>query len=206
MFRILLCVALAGFALPAAAQDDQTPPRSQFERVAILTVDIDRLFNGTQFGERVAREFNTDSAALAEENRRIAEALRAEELALAEARPDMEPESFRAAAEDFDEKAQGIRRAQDAKERALENALVEARDQFLIVSRPVLGQLMLDRGAFVIVDRRSVVLSLGSIDVTDDAIARIDAEIGEGDAVDLPEPAPEDEAIAPAPEPPAPQE
>jgi hypothetical protein len=48
------------------------------------------------------------------------------------------------------------------------------------LTRPILGQLMVDRGAFAILDRRSVLLSLGSIDVTDDAIARIDTAIGDG--------------------------
>jgi Skp family chaperone for outer membrane proteins len=92
---------------------------------------------------------------------------------------------FRTEAEDFDAKAQNIRSAQDAKERALEDTLAQGRDQFFEVTRPILGQLMVDRGAFAILDRRSVILSLGSIDVTEEAIARIDALIGEGTAATL---------------------
>ena len=95
------------------------------------------------------------------------------------------PAVFRTQAENFDEKAQNIRSAQDAKERALEDTLEQGRDQFFEVTRPILGQLMLDRKAFAILDRRSVMLSLGSIDVTEDAIARIDALIGEGTGVTL---------------------
>jgi Skp family chaperone for outer membrane proteins len=147
---------------------------------AILTVDIDWLFSQSQFGQRVAQSYAAEREALATENSRIASTLREEELILTAQRADMALDVFRTEAEDFDAKAQNIRSAQDAKERALEDTLAQGRDQFFEVTRPILGQLMVDRGAFAILDRRSVILSLGSIDVTEEAIARIDALIGEG--------------------------
>jgi Skp family chaperone for outer membrane proteins len=170
-------------ATPFEVPDVQIAP-------AILTVDLDRLFAQSQFGQRISREYNEGRADLANENRRIAESLREEELALAAQRPEMSIEVFRSEAEAFDEKAQGIRRAQDAKERALEETLVQGRTQFLEVTRPVLGQLMVERGAFAILDRRSVVLSLGAIEITEDAIARVDEALGDGSTPE-PEPQPE---------------
>jgi len=152
---------------------------------AILTVDIDWLFSQSQFGQRVAQSYAAEREALATENSRIASTLREEELILTAQRADMALDVFRTEAEDFDAKAQNIRSAQDAKERALEDTLAQGRDQFFEVTRPILGQLMVDRGAFAILDRRSVILSLGSIDVTEEAIARIDALIGEGTAATL---------------------
>ncbi|MBT8411183.1 MAG: OmpH family outer membrane protein, partial [Octadecabacter sp.] len=77
-----------------------------------------------------------------------------------------------------------IRRAQDAKERELETTLTNGRDRFLVVTQPILGQILFERGAYAILDRRSVLLSLGSIDVTEDAIALIDADIGDGSSAD----------------------
>jgi Skp family chaperone for outer membrane proteins len=152
---------------------------------AILTVDIDWLFSQSQFGQRVAQSYAAEREALATENSRIASTLREEELILTAQRADMALDVFRTEAEDFDAKAQNIRSAQDAKERALEDTLAQGRDQFFEVTRPILGQLMVDRGAFAILDRRSVILSLGSIDVTEEALARIDALIGEGTAATL---------------------
>ncbi|AGI67990.1 putative outer membrane protein [Octadecabacter antarcticus 307] len=184
VLRLLASLMIAAFVGAAGAQ--QTIETPEFEVTsgqlvtAILTVDIDRLFTQSQFGQRVTQSYATQREALATENRRIADALREEEIALAAQRSEMAVDVFRTEAEDFDEKAQSIRRAQDAKERGLEDTLAQGRDQFLVVTRPVLGQLMVDRGAFAILDRRSVLLSLGSIDVTDDAIARIDATIGDG--------------------------
>jgi Skp family chaperone for outer membrane proteins len=182
--RLLASLMIAALAGAAGAQQNIETPEFEVTAgelvAAILTVDIDRLFSQSQFGQRVAQSYAEEREALTMENSRIAAALREEELALATQRADMAPSVFRTEAEAFDEKAQSIRRAQDAKVRALEDTLVQGRDQFLEVTRPILGQLMVDRGAFAILDRRSVLLSLGSIDVTDDAIARIDAAIGDG--------------------------
>ncbi|MCA1777219.1 MAG: OmpH family outer membrane protein [Loktanella sp.] len=81
-----------------------------------------------------------------------------------------------AARRGFDEKVQDIRAAQDSKLAELEQRSQAQRDQFFNDVREVVGQLMLDRGGVVILDRRLVYLASGAVDVTSDAIARIDAE------------------------------
>ena len=184
MRYFLVSLLMSAFASTAGAQQLSDPsvfdiPTAQIAP-SIVTVDVDGLFTQSQFGRRIGQLYTDGREALALENRRIAGALRDEELALTQQRPVMEPDVFLAEAEAFDDKAQGIRRAQDAKERDLEETLTNGRDQFLEAARPILGQLMVDRGAFAILDRRSVLLSLGSIDVTEAALERIDTAIGDG--------------------------
>ncbi|MBT5295633.1 MAG: OmpH family outer membrane protein [Octadecabacter sp.] len=184
MRQFLVSLLMSAFASMAGAQQLSDPsvfniPNTQIAP-SIVTVDVDSLFTQSQFGRRIGQLYTEGREALALENRRIAGALRDEELTLAQQRPDMEPDVFLAEAEAFDDKAQGIRRAQDAKERDLEETLTNGRDQFLEAARPILGQLMVDRGAFAILDRRFVLLSLGSIDVTEAALERIDAAMGDG--------------------------
>ena len=184
MRQFLVSLLMSAFASMAGAQQLSDPsvfniPNTQIAP-SIVTVDVDGLFTQSQFGRRMGQLYTDGREALALENRRIAGALRDEELALTQQRPDMEPDVFLSEAEAFDDKAQGIRRAQDAKERDLEETLTNGRDQFLEAARPILGQLMVDRGAFAILDRRSVLLSLGSIDVTEAALERIDTAIGDG--------------------------
>ncbi len=184
MRHFLVSLLMSAFASTAGAQQLSDPsvfdiPTAQIAP-SIVTVDVDGLFTQSQFGRRIGQLYTDGREALALENRRIAGALRDEELALTQQRPDMEPDVFLAEAEAFDDKAQGIRRAQDAKERDLEETLTNGRDQFLEAARPILGQLMVDRGAFAILDRRSVLLSLGSIDVTEAALERINTAIGDG--------------------------
>ena len=92
---------------------------------------------------------------------------------------------------------QDIRLAQDAKERALQLVVTQGRDAFLAAATPLLAQLMAERGAAVILDRRSVFLGVDLVDVTDIAIAAIDEEIGDGAPLQ-PAPAPQETPVDPA--------
>lgn len=198
-------LALAPAVLPAQEGTAQGPVRSP-----VLTIDVDRLLAETRMGQRLAADIRERTEALAQENERLRLELTAEEQSLTERRPTMEVEAFRAEAEAFDVRVQRIRAEQDAKQRALETALTRGRDGFLNAVTPVLAGLMIESGAAVILERRDVFLSAGLVDITDEAIAAIDAELGEGPPPaapeeDRPEPA-ADPATDPAPEaPPGPE-
>ena len=58
--------------------------------------------------------------------------------------------------------------------------LEKRRVTFLNATAPVLEDLMRASGAAVILDRRSVFLSATAVDITDDAIERLDAVLGDG--------------------------
>jgi len=183
MRRILLrmlVVWLAALASPLVAQDDLVMGQI---RSPILTIDPDRLFAESHFGQRINAQVLAQTEALGVENRRIEAALTEEERSLTLRRPTMPVETFRAEAGAFDVKVQGIRQAQDAKERDLQQGLVRGRDAFLVAATPVLGQMMADSGAAVILDRRSVFLRVALVDITEEAIAAIDAAIGDGSAL-----------------------
>lgn len=165
---------------PIVSQLSSGDPVASPVRSPVLTIDTERLFGGSLFGQRVLSELGEATEALAAENRRIEAELTDEERSLTERRPDMEVETFRAEADAFDAKVQRIRQEQDAKERALQERLAQGQEVFLATATPILGRLMLDRGAVVILDRRTVFLGVGIVDVTDDAIAAIDEEIGDG--------------------------
>jgi len=123
----------------------------------------------------------------------------------------MEVEAFRAEAEAFDAKVQRIRSEQDAKEQALSDSVEQGRTEFLNAATPVLAGLMIDSGAAVILQRRDVFLSASLVDITDEAIAAIDAQLGEGDGTSgpldaprtAPPQAPDGEEAPSAPTPPA---
>lgn len=174
VLAVVLAACLLGPSPVVRAQQLGLPQSS------ILTISAERLFSESAFGQRVGREIEASSAVLAAENRRIEAELTAEEKDLTQRRPTMEPDAFRALADAFDEKVQDIRRTQDAKAREIAKRRDAARVEFLQASRPVLEGLMREAGATVILERSSVFLSSNATDVTDLAIERIDAAIGEG--------------------------
>ena len=180
-------------APPALAQDNA------LVRSPILSLDQDRMFAQSDFGKRFETELQADGSLLEAENRRIEAALEAEEKDLTARRPAMSADAFRALADAFDTKVQRIRTEQTAKARALGERTEQAQRQFIEAARPVIEALMVDAGAVVIIDPRSVVISRAAIDVTDEAIRRINARIGGGTPSTVPQQRSPNSADTPVP-------
>lgn len=180
LFAALVTVMIAlGGGMTVAQEAEGTAAQSAL-RSPVLLIDPERLFQESLYGQRILDELRADSEALAAENRRIEADLTEEERALTEQRPSMAAADFRAAADAFDEKVQGIRRAQDAKETALQNTVTEGREAFFGAAQNIIGRLMVDAGSVVVLDRRSVFLSIGAIDITESALEAVNAELGDG--------------------------
>ncbi|MBS0122859.1 OmpH family outer membrane protein [Thetidibacter halocola] len=177
------------------------PVSSGFVQSAVLVIDFERAFSESAFGARIGAELESEGQAIAAENRRIEAELVEEERSLTQRRPAMEAGAFRVLAEAFDEKVQRLRREQDEKARSLGARSEAARRQFAEAARPVLGTLMQQASAAVILELRAVFVAADAIDVTDEAIELIDGAIGDGSALT---PAPE--AVPESPAQPAPPE
>ncbi|WP_245216389.1 OmpH family outer membrane protein [Sagittula salina] len=171
----------------------------QVPQSRILVIDFERAYAESAFGRGMAEEIRRESAAIAAENRRIEAELVEEEKRLTAQRAATPPREFRKLAEAFDEKVQRLRAEQDIKTEAVGRRGDQSRIDFLAAARPVLEGLMRAAGATVVLERRSVLVVMDAIDITDAAIARIDAQVGAaGDAGTT---APETPAD-PAPQPP----
>ncbi|GGG58707.1 molecular chaperone Skp [Salipiger pallidus] len=174
----VLSIGIAAAAVPATAQQELLQQGATVS--PILTVDFDRMFSESAYGEAVTAALEERGAAIAAENRRIEAELTAEERALTEKRRTMEQADFRELANAFDEKVQELRREQDAKARALGNASESRRRLFLATVEPVIGQIMRESGALVVLDKRQVLMSVDAVDITDTAIDHVDAAVEDG--------------------------
>ncbi|ARO14347.1 hypothetical protein BVG79_01001 [Ketogulonicigenium robustum] len=170
---VLALLASMAATAPVLAQEAGDPAAPAL-RSPILTIDVERLYAESQFGRGVDEEYRRRSEALANENRQIEADLTAEEQSLTRARATMTPADFRAAADAFDQKVQSIRAAQDTKQQDLLEVLSSGRETFMSTITQDLADLMAEAGAAVILDRRSVFLSAGVIDITTEALTRID--------------------------------
>ena len=178
----------------ALAQDQAVP------LVPILTIDQDRLFSESRFGKAVSAEYRQKTEEHIAENRRIEAQLETEERDLTLLRGKTPAVDFEKLAADFDAKVEGIRSAQDGKSKAMTKQFDADRQRFFEAAKPVLGQLMSERGAGAIIDKRAIFLGFESIDLTDAAIARLDQVLGNG-TVDQATPEPVSPADRPAPVP-----
>ncbi len=146
--------------------------------VGIATIDIEAIYLNSIVGKRKIAELEARQAALQAENDQIRDDLIAEEQSLTELRPTLDVEAFRKLAAEFDQRVQGIRRARDAAEQALTSDAQAAPNIFLTEVRDIMLEVMLARGADVIIDRRFVLLGTQDIDITAEVIARVDQEFG----------------------------
>lgn len=171
-------LALAA-ALPAAAQDQSR----QFSS-PILTIDSERVFRSTNVGKQVSAEIEAKFADLAAENRAIEAELQQEELDLTERRAELPADEFRALADAFDEKVQRIRNEQDSKQREIQDLQETEQQGFLDRIAPILSQIGSRFGAVAVLERRTVLLSAEGIDITDEAIERINEAFPADDPAD----------------------
>lgn len=189
---VLLAMATGLAVSPLLAQE---PPAVS----PILTIEPERLFLDSQFGKASIARLESEQAALLAENKRLEAALEAEEKSLTERRPSLSADEFRTLAEAFDKKAEEIRSARQAKSRSLNDLIEEDKRKFLDAAFPILGELMTELGALAILDKKTVFVSFERLDITDMAIARIDAAMQESQ---LPGPAPAPEPnTEPVPQP-----
>lgn len=160
LLALFFCLA----ATIASAQQAVSP---------ILTIDQDRLFSETRLGAETRAELEREAQVLASENAEIENRLIAEERELTEQRATLKPDEFRALADAFDERVQKLRAEQDEKGRQLNRRGEDARAAFFNEIAVILSDIVREKGALVVIDRRDVFLSADRIDITDEAIARI---------------------------------
>ncbi len=170
-----------GLSLGQAVEGPQAGPA-----LALRTVDEERLFRESQFGQRVATEIEAASRELEDENDRLLDELTAREAELTEARAEMSVEEFRAAAADFDMQAEAIRRSQAEKRQRLVQFEESERRRFFNESGPALQTALREAGGQVLIDSRAVIIDAPGIDITDAAIAAMNDAIGDGGPAPFP--------------------
>jgi len=127
---------------------------------SIATLDQDRLFRSSLFGQRVLQEINDKSD---------------------EQRKTIDIEAFKVLAANFDEKVQRIR-AETTEARIELNEYSEAeRNRFFKLITPVLVELSKEFGVSTLLDHRMVIISLN--DITDHSLNRVNKIIGAGKVV-----------------------
>jgi Skp family chaperone for outer membrane proteins len=162
-------------AAPEAARVPAVP------QSPVLTLDEERLFAQSRYGRAALAAIDADQQTLVAENRKLEAALGEEERMLTERRPSLPPAEFRRLADAFDQRVSELRRTQDAKSRDLRARRDAERQRVLEAALPVLGEIVAEAGAVAILSDQAIVLAFDRIDITDIAIARLDALLPAGD-------------------------
>ncbi|MCH8467364.1 MAG: OmpH family outer membrane protein [Roseinatronobacter sp.] len=143
-------------------------------------LDEEQAFRQSLFGLRVAQEVEAASRALEAENERLLGELTAREAELTILRAEMSVEEFRAAATAFDLQAEATRQSQSEKRQRLVQFEDAERRRFFANIGPVLQDLLDRLGGQVLIDARAVIIGPSGLDMTEEAVAAIDAVLGDG--------------------------
>lgn len=122
---------------------------------AVLVIDLNRVLDESAAGKRGAAALSARYAALKEQHDKLQQKGASERGKAAAA----------AAAAEFERNAQ----------QELEGERARLRDEVLAKLRPIVAALLSEQKAEVVVDAAAVLASVGGVDVTDKAIARLDA-------------------------------
>lgn len=179
--------AQSGAQLPTSTI--ATPDASQdMVRAPILTLDQDVLYLSSDWGIRAQAQLEAEGDIIAAENERLTQLLSSEEARLTEQRATLPAAEFRKLAENFDLRATEVRRERAQAVQQLNGWAEADRSAFFRAALPMMGQMMQDRGAVAVLDRRTLFVSLDAIDVTDDLIDELNDSLGDGKgAVPLPQ-------------------
>ncbi|UZD91940.1 OmpH family outer membrane protein [Cognatishimia activa] len=171
---LIITIGMCLMPIVADAQSRSLPASS------VLIIDSERLFLESDFGKRVVAEQQAETALLAAEYRRIEAELSQEELALTQKRPDMTPEDFRKVADAFDERVETIRTTQERREVELAAWGEQERQRFIQLLRPVFETVLSERGAVVVMEKRTVFASSSALDVTQIVLEQANLMLGDG--------------------------
>ena len=173
MSRWLPVLALAGVLIgtPAVSVVAQTTgPQAAFR-----ILDQDRMLRDSLLGQQILAGIRAAEQALEAENQAIADQLANEESALTEARATLSPDEFRLRADAFDAHVEEIRAERLQRSQELQQQSDLAAQGFFDAALPVLVQLMNDEGILGLLKPETLILGSDWLDVTDDAIARLDS-------------------------------
>lgn len=154
--------------------------------LVLRSIDEERLFRESQFGQRVLGSIDAASRALEEENATLLAELTAREEELTDLRDTLDPEEFRAQAEAFDQRAEMIRQRQAQKLSRFSQFEESERRRFFSQTGDILRQVLKEEGAQILITSGAVIVGLPEMDMTDAAIAAIDEAIGDGGAPPFP--------------------
>lgn len=176
--RALLLWLLAALIVPASgpAQSPRDFPLPDSQPPPFLILDQDRLFNESRLGRSIIEKNEAETEALRREGRQLDRQFEAEERALADRRDDFSPERFRELADAFDAKVVRTRREQEEKATDLAARIESRRRDFFRRAAPVLLRILEETGAAAIVDQRDVLIAKQDLNITEEAITRLDAE------------------------------
>lgn len=169
-----MAFAAALVGAPQGASQAQTTQATDSSPLVIV-VDKERVLRESAVAKRLAEMESKSRADLQSKLNALSEEIEREERELTELREDTAKEVFDERVRAFNDKVQQARRTFQRESEAIQREFARARQQASDALTPVLQQMLAEKGAELVIDRRSVLAARPGADLSSEAIERFDA-------------------------------
>lgn len=170
-FRALGIVTALSLMLAAPAAYAQTAAAN------ILVVDTIRIQEQAAAAKSVQTQIRDFETKLQAQAKSAEEKLKAEEVGLKQQQTLLAPEQFDVKRREFETRVGDEQRKLQQAQQDMQTAVRTAQQTLLKALEPILKELMTERGANMMVDRRMVLTSSDSLDVTATVIERLNKKL-----------------------------
>ncbi len=181
LLELLTLFSLA--ILPATSFGQSQGSSEQFfpsVRPEVTVFDYRTLYLRSQFGIRVASEYQEAQLSLRAEGTYYSELFEDEERDLAEKKGNLTSSEFELLVEDFDTRVESRRMIQDGKGVALSEWENRQQEMFQAYVTPVIVQVAQFFGSRLVIPRDLTIWTDESLDITPYVLAQVNATIGDG--------------------------
>lgn len=142
---------------------------------SVLIINMERVLREADAARSIQRQAEEIREAIQEQLSGQQDALRQEEQELVALRQTLPPTEFSSRVDNFEKRVRQLKRVSNERGSRLQKALFEANEELKKRLRPELIAIMQERNAAVMIDERNVVISARVLDVTGEAIERLNA-------------------------------
>lgn len=181
LLELLTLFSLA--ILPAISLGQNQDSSEQFYpsvKPEVAVVDYRTLYLRSQFGIRVASEYQEAQLSLRAEGTYYTELFEDEERELAEKKVNLTSSEFELLVEDFDTRVEARRMIQDGKGVALSEWQNRQQGIFQVYVSPIIIQVAQFFGSKVVIQRDLTIWTDESLDITPFVLDQVNAAIGDG--------------------------
>ena len=210
MKKLILAAALIALPGMAMAQNQQplklpSQPQqnnNQLPAPKVLVINRQAILQFSKVGQDIARQVQAYAAQLKNDMQAQSKALQTEGAALQQQIAILAPDVKQKKIDDFQKKEANLQATAQRREQEINNGLMKAQAQVEGVMGPILQNLMVQRGANMILDKNAVVFASSSaFDITQPAIEQLNQKMSSLKVTPSATPAGAAPPAAPAPAP-----
>jgi Skp family chaperone for outer membrane proteins len=176
-FVFALSMAQAAVAPPAGQPSKPASAPTVAPAPKILVINRSAILQGSKVGQDIVRQVQGFTQSAETEFKAEGEGLRRDQQALQQQIAILAPDVKAKKIKDFQARAAAFQQKVQARQGEIQYGVLKARQQVEQALGPILQGIMAERGANLLLDRQAVVLGTVDVDVTAQAIQRLDQKL-----------------------------